>query len=399
MASVDGSVRTWDVVTGVCVDWMQFDRPCTALALSPGGDFLATAHAGELGICLWANKSHFGGGSGGSGGRGSEFEEASSSSSGGGGVGVRAPRAARLPAPLPEDDEKVGGGKGGKGKGGTKGGEEEGEEEDDAEEEDEESAMNEEKDDTAAGAGAGSGGGSAPFAPVVTIPGSQITLSGLPPATWMTLSKLDIIAARNAPVEPVKKTEEAPFFLPTTGGVRPQFLPPTAAPAAAPSAPTRGDKGGATGAAGAAAAVAGPPVSKIRTVKITKRGGEDGNEEEGGEEGEGLIGGMLQTLSPLGGFLLAPQPPTTTTISSSASSSWRDAITSHLGSLPPSSMDLEVRSIGAPSLPPTLRARLLTAMLRYLTQQFQCGGSYDLVTALTGHFLGVHWEELKGGGV
>jgi U3 small nucleolar RNA-associated protein 21 len=42
-----------------------------------------------------------------------------------------------------------------------------------------------------------------------------VTLSLLPKSQWQSLVKLDIIKMRNKPIEPPKKPEKAPFFLPT----------------------------------------------------------------------------------------------------------------------------------------------------------------------------------------
>jgi U3 small nucleolar RNA-associated protein 21 len=58
-SSFDGTVRVWDVPTGLCVDWMSFSSPPTSLALSPTGEFMATSHVGRLGISLWCDKSFF----------------------------------------------------------------------------------------------------------------------------------------------------------------------------------------------------------------------------------------------------------------------------------------------------------------------------------------------------
>lgn len=46
---------------------------------------------------------------------------------------------------------------------------------------------------------------------------SLVTLSGLPPTRWANLPDLQAIRERNKPIEPPKKPEAAPFFLPTVG--------------------------------------------------------------------------------------------------------------------------------------------------------------------------------------
>lgn len=54
-------------------------------------------------------------------------------------------------------------------------------------------------------------------APVPLVP-ELVTLSLLPHTQWQNLVHLDTIKARNKPVEPPKKAEAAPFFLPTVLG-------------------------------------------------------------------------------------------------------------------------------------------------------------------------------------
>lgn len=53
-----------------------------------------------------------------------------------------------------------------------------------------------------------------------------ITLSSLPRGYWATLFNLEVVKARNRPIEPPKKPEAAPFFLSTVhrdGEVEPSF--------------------------------------------------------------------------------------------------------------------------------------------------------------------------------
>ena len=47
---------------------------------------------------------------------------------------------------------------------------------------------------------------------------SLVTLSMLPRPQWQTLVHLDAIQARSRPLQPPKKPEAAPFFLPTVAG-------------------------------------------------------------------------------------------------------------------------------------------------------------------------------------
>lgn len=52
-ASMDATMRVWDVPGAMLIDWFAVASPVISLAFSPVGDFLATVHAGEKGIFLW----------------------------------------------------------------------------------------------------------------------------------------------------------------------------------------------------------------------------------------------------------------------------------------------------------------------------------------------------------
>lgn len=58
-ASMDSVLRVWDLPTGHLVDIFRVSSTCIALAMPPTGEFLATAHAGSIGISLWSNRSLF----------------------------------------------------------------------------------------------------------------------------------------------------------------------------------------------------------------------------------------------------------------------------------------------------------------------------------------------------
>ncbi|GMG20806.1 unnamed protein product [[Candida] boidinii] len=58
-ASLDGTIRTWDLPTGGCIDGIHVPNVVTCLKMSPQGDVLATTHVNGLGISLWTNRSQF----------------------------------------------------------------------------------------------------------------------------------------------------------------------------------------------------------------------------------------------------------------------------------------------------------------------------------------------------
>ncbi|KAF3783674.1 WD repeat-containing protein 36 [Nymphaea thermarum] len=159
-ASMDGSLRIWDVILARQIDAMHVDVPITALSLSPNMDTLATSHADHNGIYLWLNQMMF------SGSCNVDFY--------GSGKEI-------LSVQMPSVSTSKG-------------------------IEDEETPDLDDKDLFA-------------NKEVSTYFHKQIpdliTLSLLPKSQWQSLVHLDIIKVRNKPVEPPKKPEKAPFFLPT----------------------------------------------------------------------------------------------------------------------------------------------------------------------------------------
>ncbi|CAN6625134.1 U3 small nucleolar RNA-associated protein 21 [Trichomonascus vanleenenianus] len=60
-ASLDSTVRTWDLPSGGCIDAVRVESVATGLRISPTGDWLATTHVESVGIQLWTLKSQFSG--------------------------------------------------------------------------------------------------------------------------------------------------------------------------------------------------------------------------------------------------------------------------------------------------------------------------------------------------
>ncbi|RKP27041.1 Utp21 specific WD40 associated putative domain-containing protein [Syncephalis pseudoplumigaleata] len=58
-ASLDGTVRTWDLSTGHLIDWFATEQVCVSLTFTPDNAMLATAHVDQLGVFLWANRAHY----------------------------------------------------------------------------------------------------------------------------------------------------------------------------------------------------------------------------------------------------------------------------------------------------------------------------------------------------
>ncbi|OWM86894.1 hypothetical protein CDL15_Pgr015930 [Punica granatum] len=160
-SSMDGSLRIWDIILARQIDAIYVDVSITALSLSPTMDVLATAHVDQNGVYLWVNQSMFSGTS-----------EVQSYASGKEVVSVKLPSISSR-----GEDSHL--------------------------EEDNVPALDHAESENA------------PFRPLPQQMPDLVTLSLLPKSQWQSLINLDIIKARNKPIEPPKKPEKAPFFLPS----------------------------------------------------------------------------------------------------------------------------------------------------------------------------------------
>ncbi|KAL7754136.1 rRNA-processing protein utp21 [Sorochytrium milnesiophthora] len=173
-ASLDATIRTWDLPSGHCVDLLRTDSVATSVSFSPVGDFLATTHVDNLGVFLWANRSQFSN------------------------VSLRAVTEAEEEADTTEVALPTAAGLG-----------------DDAD------------DDTATvDPTAGANLAYTDYQTPEQLTDAMITLSSLPKSRWQNLLNLEAIKTRNKPIEPPKQPEKAPFFLPTTPGILPTFVAP-----------------------------------------------------------------------------------------------------------------------------------------------------------------------------
>ncbi|CAG8567238.1 8534_t:CDS:10 [Acaulospora morrowiae] len=160
-ASLDATIRTWDLPTSHLVDIFEVENVVTSMTFSPKGDFLATAHVDLFGIYLWANRTQF---SNVTLRRITDDEV----------ISVELPTTSGIDGDIDADSEG----------------------------EDKKS-----------------------FETPEQLTEQMITLSSLPKSKWQNLLNLDTIKKRNKPKEPPKVPEKAPFFLPTLPGVDPKFIP------------------------------------------------------------------------------------------------------------------------------------------------------------------------------
>jgi len=164
--SMDRTARVWDLPTGQCVDYVEFDKPATSVDLSPSSDMMATSHVDDLGIYLWVNKTVY------------EHVTLAPINKKAKPVKLSLPQNLNtvLEDDVPDEDSKM------------------------------ESAEPEEE-----------------YASPEQISTNMITLANLPGSRWLNLLSLDVIKAKNKPKAPPKKPSVAPFFLPTIQGLETKF--------------------------------------------------------------------------------------------------------------------------------------------------------------------------------
>ncbi|KAM7486461.1 hypothetical protein LguiA_002470 [Lonicera macranthoides] len=173
-SSMDGTLRIWDVILARQIDAINVDVSITALSLSPNMDVLATSHVDQNGVYLWVNQAMFSGASGvDSYGSGKEI------------VSVQLPSISST-------------------EGSTK---------DDIDSDDKSIVSCSQFQDTTTNVSHLD----------QQIP-NLVTLSLLPKSQWQGLINLDIIKARNKPIEPPKKPEKVPFFLPSIPSLSGEIL-------------------------------------------------------------------------------------------------------------------------------------------------------------------------------
>ncbi|KAH6632721.1 Utp21 specific WD40 associated putative domain-containing protein [Chaetomium tenue] len=163
----DSIVRVWDLPTSHLIDAFRLEKPCTALAFSATGEYLAGAVEGDLGVQLWTNRTLF----------------------------KHVPTRQISDKEIGQISAPTASGEGGQGLI---------EAAFEAAAEDEQQAAEEEDGVTA---------------PVLDqLSADMTTLSLVPKSRWQTLLHIDLIKERNKPKEAPKAPEKAPFFLPAVGG-------------------------------------------------------------------------------------------------------------------------------------------------------------------------------------
>lgn len=170
-------VFLWDLPTGHLVDAFPLRAPCASLAFSPTCEYLATATTDSFGVDIWTNRSLFTH------------------------VPTRHIPAAELLAILTSDaavQTPTASGEGGTNLVAA--------EDEDVDEEQVDIDPDLDTD-------------------VQQLESSLTTLSLVPRSRWQNLLHIDLIRQRNQPLEPAKKPEKAPFFLPSLRDVEKGLVP------------------------------------------------------------------------------------------------------------------------------------------------------------------------------
>ncbi|VFR02322.1 unnamed protein product [Cuscuta campestris] len=294
-SSMDETLRIWDVILARQIDAIQVDISITALSLSPNMDVLATTHVDQNGIYLWVNQAMFS--------SASNFE---SYGSGKEIVSVKMPSVSSEETLQDNDDKAT-------------------------------VIKPQEVLD------------SSQIVPTLEqqIPG-LVTLSLLPKSQWQSLINLDIIKERNKPIEPPKKPEKAPFFLPSI-----------------------------------------PSLSGEILFKPSEEVGDEKNSQDG-EKGENRRKPNL----PVSKFLHVLQ--------SSAESQNFEAFTDYIKSVSPSALDMEMRVLqliddddDQDIVMDRQELYFIELLLDYFIHETTCRNNFEFVQALIRLFLKIHGEAIR----
>jgi U3 small nucleolar RNA-associated protein 21 len=208
-SSMDATVRVWDLPSGRCLSWMQFDAPVLSLAMSHSGEYLCIAQAGKEGIFMYVDRSLY--------------------------ENVHFWKEPIKPTPLEDSLVRVANGQ-------NKLISDVDNHEEDAVYDDEENDNNDDDDNDDGG---DENGEQVRVSAVVTPTQAQVstdklreeaaqrgegtvTLSAVPRAYWTSLFHLELIKERNKPIAAPTAPAKAPFFLPSIvrEGSTPSFPTP-----------------------------------------------------------------------------------------------------------------------------------------------------------------------------
>lgn len=291
-SSMDGTLRIWDVILARQIDALQVDLCITALSLSPAMDILATSHVDQNGVYLWVNQSMF-----------SASSSVESYASG------NKVRCIQMPSVSSKEGYE--------------------------EQECVESSVdqNQLKKPSIA----------AQFDQQIP---NLITLSLLPKSQWQSLTNLDIIKVRNKPIEPPKKPEKAPFFLPSTPSLSGDIL-------FKPSVTANGDE----------------KDSKAQGIMHNQK-----------INLSSQFSPLLQSCADAGDF---------------------STFTDYIKGLSPSTLDMELRMLqiiddgDIQNLEERPELRSIDSLLDYFIHELSCKNNFEFIQAVIKLFLKIHGETVR----
>ncbi|KAL7126155.1 hypothetical protein ABFS83_14G166500 [Erythranthe nasuta] len=295
-SSMDGTIRIWDVILARQIDAIHVDVSVTGLSLSPNMDVLATTHVDQNGVYLWVNQTMFS----------APTNKVGSYGSGKAIVSVDLPSVSSTEKKsLDNDFDKA-------------------------------VIIPQEVEDSSD----------------LSVLSKQIpdlvTLSLLPKSQWQSLINLDIIKERNKPIEPPKKPEKAPFFLPSI-----------------------------------------PSLSGEILFK-PRESGEEEKDSQGGETEKS----KRKADFPLSQFLQY--------LESAADSDNFAAFTEYIKELSPSTLDMELRMLQIiddddeeeeTNKRPELH--FIELLLDYFIHEISCRNNYEFIQAIIRLFLKIHGESVR----
>jgi U3 small nucleolar RNA-associated protein 21 len=288
-SSMDGTLRIWDISLARQIDAMHVDVSITSLSMSPNMDVLATTHVDQNGVYLWVNQFLF-----------STSTNIENYASG------KHVRNVCLPAV---------------------------------------SSVERSEEEQAHDSGDSNQSNIKPFVIMDHQIPNLITLSLLPRSQWQSLTNLDIIKVRNKPIEPPKKPEKAPFFLPSVPSLSGEILFE-------------------------------PPASSKETDSSTT----ENTKHKKMAELSSQLGLLLQSCGETKNY---------------------SAFTDYMKGLSPSSLDMELRLLQiiddeeSEDLEQRPELQSISSLLDYFIHELSCRNNFEFIQAILKLFLKIHGETIR----
>jgi U3 small nucleolar RNA-associated protein 21 len=194
----------------------------------------------------------------------------------------------------------------------------------------------------------------------------MITLSMLPRSQWLNLVHIDSIKTRNKPIEPPKKPEAAPFFLPTVSSANAGRDPVFAVDESDERLAREAEAAWGGNASDESGDDADDEKTLGETTRIHKAGAEDAvNQRESG---------LIPLLT-----------------SYKKDKKWTPVV-QYLKSLSPSNLDIQLRSLALANIDGTIDHDVLITFLALLADAISSDTNFEFLQALLRAFILIHGE-------